>query len=93
MRDIEDVHVRRIIEFMNKAIRTPPLEEVLKERHNDFKSFYTQYDERRGKNFRATFDPIIVDWYDTLTVEKSDIMERAGDPSSDKVFKIEKVHG
>jgi hypothetical protein len=28
--------------------------------------FYQQYDERRGKNFRATFPPILVDWYDSI---------------------------
>ena len=55
---------------MDKAINNPHSEEVLKKRQNDFKSFYTQYDERRNKNFRTTFDPIIVDWYDSLIVEK-----------------------
>jgi hypothetical protein len=68
--DKEDVWVTRIIEHMDKAISNPHSEEILKKRQNDFKSFYTQYDERRGKDFRATFDPIIVDWYDTLTSEK-----------------------
>jgi len=67
----EDVRITRIIDHMNKAIRTPHSEEILKKRQNDFKSFYTQYDKRRGKDFRKTFDPIIVDWYDTLTIEKA----------------------
>ena len=31
----------------------------------DFKNFYEQYDQRRGKNFRETF-PQLVEWYDTL---------------------------
>ena len=93
LRPIEDVHVTRVIEFMNKAIKYPPAPEVLKKRRNDFKAFYTQYDERRGKNFRETFDPIIVDWYDTLTVEESEVMKRKDDPASDKVFKIEKKDG
>ena len=39
----------------------------VKKRQSDFKSFYTQYDERRGLDFRATFDPMMVDWYDSLT--------------------------
>jgi len=64
---------------MNKAINNPHTEEVLKKRQSDFVSFYTQYDERRGKDFRATFDPIVVDWYDSLTV--------------DKIFKLEKTDG
>jgi hypothetical protein len=56
---------------MDKAIQTPLSEEILKKRQSDFKSFYTQYDKRRGKDFRATFDPIIVDWYDSLVVEET----------------------
>ena len=31
----------------------------------DFKNFYEQYDQRRGKNFRNTF-PQLTEWYDTL---------------------------
>jgi hypothetical protein len=31
----------------------------------DFKNFYTQYDQRRGKDFCATF-PALADWYNTL---------------------------
>ena len=93
LRDIEDVHIRRVIEFMNKAIKYPPSPELLKKRRNDFKSFYTQYDERRGKYFRETFDPIIVDWYDTLTIETTGIMPSAGDPASTKTYKVEKAYG
>jgi organic radical activating enzyme len=32
---------------------------------NDFKQFYTQYDQRRGKDFIKTF-PNLVKWYNTL---------------------------
>ena len=32
---------------------------------NDFKQFYTQYDQRRNKNFTETF-PLLADWYNTL---------------------------
>ena len=31
----------------------------------DFKNFYEQYDQRRSKDFRATF-PQLTEWYDTL---------------------------
>jgi len=31
----------------------------------DFKNFYQQYDQRRGKDFCATF-PALADWYNTL---------------------------
>ena len=32
---------------------------------NDFKQFYTQYDQRRGKDFIKTF-PALAEWYNTL---------------------------
>jgi hypothetical protein len=31
----------------------------------DFKKFFTQYDQRRGKNLVETF-PALADWYNTL---------------------------
>ena len=47
------------------------LTEDEKELHfHDFKSFYEQYDKRRGKNFRETF-PELVEWYDTIEVDQS----------------------
>lgn len=36
--------------------------------HHDFKSFYTQYDVRRNKDFRETF-PELIDWYDSIEVD------------------------
>jgi organic radical activating enzyme len=34
-------------------------------RERDFKSFYTQYDKRRGKNFVETF-PMLKEWWDSI---------------------------
>jgi organic radical activating enzyme len=34
---------------------------------NDFKQFYTQYDQRRNKNFTETF-PLLADWYNDIQV-------------------------
>ena len=31
----------------------------------DFKNFYTQYDQRRNKNFAETF-PALAEWYDSI---------------------------
>jgi len=38
---------------------------VLPEQTNDFKQFYKQYDERRGKNFVKTF-PKLAEWYNII---------------------------
>jgi hypothetical protein len=37
--------------------------------HHDFKSFFTQYDQRRNKNLLDTF-PELTDWYNTITLSK-----------------------
>jgi hypothetical protein len=34
--------------------------------YSDFKNFYEQYDQRRNKNFRATFPKIFVDFIDSI---------------------------
>jgi organic radical activating enzyme len=38
--------------------------------HHDFKSFYVQYDSRRGKNFKETF-PELAEWYNGIKVDQS----------------------
>jgi hypothetical protein len=38
---------------------------------HDFKSFYDQYDQRRGKDFKLTFPKELVDWYNTIQVDKT----------------------
>jgi hypothetical protein len=64
--DIEDVHITRLLSQLNDIINNPVDADKLEQRQIDFKSFYTQYDKRRNKDFRKTFDPIIVDWYDSI---------------------------
>jgi pyruvate-formate lyase-activating enzyme len=52
----------RLIEYL----RTPEQDaQALQVLQHDFKNFYEQYDQRRDKNFRATF-PQLAEWYDTL---------------------------
>jgi pyruvate-formate lyase-activating enzyme len=52
----------RLIEYL----RTPEQDsQALQVLQRDFKNFYEQYDQRRGKDFRATF-PQLIEWYDTL---------------------------
>ena len=52
----------RLVEYL----RTPEQDsQALQILQRDFKNFYEQYDQRRGKNFRSTF-PQLTEWYDTL---------------------------
>jgi hypothetical protein len=52
----------RLVEYLREPEQDPQALQVLQ---RDFKNFYEQYDQRRGKDFRATF-PQLVEWYDTL---------------------------
>jgi organic radical activating enzyme len=58
-------HVQRLIDYLD-VVKTPHTgaaeQQILQQ---DFKKFYTQYDQRRNKNFAATF-PALADWYKNL---------------------------
>ena len=51
-------YLREVISPHSGALSKPILQ-------RDFKNFYEQYDQRRGKNFRDTF-PQLAEWYDML---------------------------
>jgi organic radical activating enzyme len=58
-------HLTRLIEYLD-LVDTPHSETFeMPKLHNDFGQFYRQYDQRRGKNFVATF-PVLANWYTTL---------------------------
>jgi len=58
-------HVRRLIDYLD-VVKTPHSDAFdLPALHNDFRKFYEQYDQRRGKNFSTTF-PNLTDWYQSI---------------------------
>jgi organic radical activating enzyme len=58
-------HVQRLIDYLD-IVKTPHSEAFDRPRLlNDFKQFYTQYDQRRGKVFDLAF-PALKPWYDSL---------------------------
>jgi organic radical activating enzyme len=60
-------HVDRLINYLDR-VDTPHSDTFeMPKLHNDFKQFYTQYDQRRNKVFRATFDNL-TKWYDSIQV-------------------------
>ena len=60
-------HLRRLIDYLD-VVKTPHSDAFEQPKlHNDVKQFFTQYDQRRGKNFTATF-PLLADWYNDLQV-------------------------
>jgi organic radical activating enzyme len=58
-------HTRRLIDYLD-VVKTPHSEAFdMPKLHNDFKQFYTQYDQRRNKNFAEAF-PRLKEWYNEL---------------------------
>jgi hypothetical protein len=58
-------HTQRLIDYLD-VVKTPHSDAFeLPKLRNDFRQFYSQYDQRRGKNFSAYF-PELIDWYNTL---------------------------
>jgi hypothetical protein len=58
-------HVQRLIDYLD-IVKTPHSEAFDRPRLlNDFKQFYTQYDQRRGKVFSLAF-PALNPWYESL---------------------------
>jgi organic radical activating enzyme len=66
----EKAQIERLLEYIKNVdkghLYTPDDKKAL---YHDFKSFYTQYDQRRGKNFVETF-PELKDWYNSINVRK-----------------------
>lgn len=66
----EKSQIERLIDYIEVVERGHNSTELDKKlMFHDFKSFYEQYDKRRGKDFRKTF-PELVEWYDSLVVDK-----------------------
>ena len=58
-------HIQRLIDYLD-VVKTPHSDAFDQASlNNDFKKFYAQYDQRRGKDFVKAF-PALADWYSTL---------------------------
>jgi predicted YcjX-like family ATPase len=57
--------LQRLIDYLD-VVKTPHSDAFdLPKLRKDFKQFFTQYDQRRNKNFTGTF-PNLSDWYSSL---------------------------
>jgi hypothetical protein len=60
-------HTQRLIDYLD-VVKTPHSEAFDRPKLlNDFKQFYTQYDQRRSKDFGLAF-PELKEWYDSIQV-------------------------
>ena len=65
LHEFEIEHINRLITYL-QDVESPHSGALSKEiLQRDFKNFYQQYDQRRGKDFKYTF-PQLAEWYDTL---------------------------
>jgi hypothetical protein len=63
--------VYRLCEYLREVTQGHRFASDLESREKDFKSFYSQYDMRRGKNFIETF-PELEEWYTSINATKVD---------------------
>ena len=69
MHEHEINQLQRLIDYLD-VVKTPHSESFeMPKLHNDFKQFYTQYDQRRNKNFGRTF-PNLTPWYDSIQIQQ-----------------------
>jgi hypothetical protein len=60
-------HVQRLIDYLD-VVKTPHSDTFdMPKLHNDFRQFFLQYDQRRGKDFSKTF-PQLKEWYNDIQV-------------------------
>ena len=63
--------VYRLCEYLREVTQGHRFASDLESREKDFKSFYSQYDVRRNKNFIETF-PELAEWYNSINATKVD---------------------
>jgi len=69
MHEHEINHTQRLIDYL-AVVKTPHSEAFdMPKLLNDFREFYTQYDQRRNKHFAQTF-PALKEWYDHLQIQQ-----------------------
>ena len=67
----EGAQIQRLIDYIEVVNRGHNTTEMdMEMQFHDFKSFYTQYDKRRNKNFVETF-PELEEWYNSLVVDET----------------------
>jgi hypothetical protein len=69
LHDGEKAQIQRLIDYLD-VVKTPHRNTAETPKlYNDFKTFFAQYDIRRGKSFRDSFSPIFVEWFDSIEAD------------------------
>jgi organic radical activating enzyme len=78
----EIVQITRLIEYLD-VVKTPHRNTAERSKLlNDFKAFYRQYDERRGKNFSETFPGDMAAFYESIQESEADPNEEVQPPAT-----------
>lgn len=80
--------VYRLCEYLREVTQGHRFASDLESREKDFKSFYTQYDNRRGKNFVETF-PELSEWYNSINATKLNEMVQIQKAADNGVYNKE----
>jgi hypothetical protein len=81
LNDWERPQVQRLIDYLD-VVKTPHQRTADQDKlYNDFRSFYEQYDLRRGKDFRKTFPPDFVEFIDSIKLIGGERVH-GGDPAT-----------
>lgn len=67
LHEMEIAAIDRLISYLEVVGNPHARSSSLAHRESDFKSFFTQYDRRRNKDFKKTF-PQLAQWYDSLQI-------------------------
>lgn len=93
----EHASVQRLIDYLD-IVKTPHKNTAETSKlYNDFKTFFSQFDIRRNKNFHKTFPGPFVDWFDSiearvptreqiLNYQYIEVIERQGDPATTQEY-------
>ncbi|MBK9294004.1 MAG: twitch domain-containing radical SAM protein [Oligoflexia bacterium] len=68
--DFEKASLKRLIDYLEVVESPHKRASENKILWHDFKSFYSQYDKRRGKDFTKTFPKLVVDWYNSIKIDE-----------------------
>tara|TARA_B110000208_G_C11345632_1_gene275503 strand:+ start:58 stop:414 length:357 start_codon:yes stop_codon:yes gene_type:complete len=66
----EVAQIKRLIDYL-EVVETPHkrADNEKSKLHHDFKSFYQQYDKRRGHSLKDTFPKILSEWVESITID------------------------
>jgi organic radical activating enzyme len=76
--DMERDGVLRLIEYIKQVDSGHAHTSSLESRERDFKSFYTQYDKRRKKDFLTAF-PMLKEWWDSIPETNIELLKGVRD--------------